>query len=127
MHPPATKRISDALAVVVLAAAAGHAATAIALEPTATVVEYYSASLNNYFTTATSAEIAALDAPASGWVRTGATWGAWANAADNPAAVPVCRFSGKPLVGPITSFYSADPNECAQFTQSSAWIYNGVA
>jgi len=127
VHPLAKKKISGALAVVVLAAAAGHAATAIALEPTATVVEYYSAALNNYFTTVSSAEIAALDAPTSGWVRTGASWGAWANAGDNPAAVPVCRFSGKPLIGPITSFYAADPNECAQFMQAPAWTYNGIA
>ena len=127
MHPLAKKKISCALAVVVLAAAAGHAATAVALEPTATVVEYYSATLNNYFTTASPAEMASLDAPTSGWMRTGATWGAWANAVDNPLAVPVCRFSGKPLIGPITSFYTADPNECAQFIQSPAWTYNGTA
>ena len=127
MHPPISTTIPGAVAIVALAAIAAHASNAGAIEPTASVVEYYNATLNNYFTTASAAEVTALDAPSSGWSRTGSTWGAWANAGDNPTAVPVCRFSGKPLVGPITSFYTADPNECAQFTQSPIWTYNGVA
>ncbi|MEO8738277.1 MAG: DUF1800 family protein [Casimicrobiaceae bacterium] len=127
MHPHASTTISRALAIVMLAATAGHASIAGAVEPTATVVEYYNASLNIYFATASSAETAALDLSTSGWTRTGASWGAWATAADNPAAVPVCRFSGKALIGPITSFYTADPNECAQFVQAPAWTYNGIA
>ena len=67
------------LALFALAAGAG---TTRAAEPTATVVEFYNASLNHYFVTAYADEAAMLDqgTVVKGWVRTGVTWNAWANA-----------------------------------------------
>ena len=104
-------------------------AVANAIEPTATVVEYYAASLNHYFMTANANEIAVLDAGVQipGWTRTGVTWSAWANAGDDPAALPVCRFFGTPSIGPASHFYSADPNECAVVMQNPAWTFEGIA
>src|SRR5438105_2631797 len=71
-----------------LAAFAGAtwAAGALAIEPTATVIEFYNATLNHYFITAYPEEAAMLDAGTSikGWTRTGVSWNAWANAGDDP-------------------------------------------
>ncbi|HTS23635.1 MAG TPA: DUF1800 family protein [Casimicrobiaceae bacterium] len=110
-------------------ALAGTMGAARAAEPTATVVEFYAASLNHYFITASPDEAAMLDAGVvvPGWVRTGATWSAWAAAGDDPAAVPVCRFFGTPGIGPNSHFYTADANECALVKQNPGWTFEGIA
>ncbi len=99
-----------------------------AVEPTATVIEFYNASLNHYFITAFPEEAAMLDQGAivPGWTRTGVTWQAWANAADDPNALPVCRFYGSPT-GPNSHFYTADPAECTQVKQDAAWRFEAIA
>ena len=99
-----------------------------AVEPTATVIEFYNASLNHYFITAFPEEAAMLDqgAVVPGWTRTGVTWQAWANAADDPNALPVCRFYGSPT-GPNSHFYTADPAECTQVKQDAAWRFEAIA
>jgi uncharacterized protein (DUF1800 family) len=106
-----------------------QAAMVGAIEPTATVIEYYNASLNHYFMTAYPDEAALLDAGIAvpGWTRTGVTWSAWANAGDKPTALPVCRFVGTPNIGPISHFYSADPNECALVKQNPLWTFEATA
>ena len=101
---------------------------AAALEPTATVIEFYNASLNHYFITAFPEEATMLDqgVVVPGWTRTGVQWQAWATAIDNPSAVPVCRFYGSPI-GPNSHFYTADPAECAFVKQDAAWRFEAIA
>jgi uncharacterized protein (DUF1800 family) len=101
---------------------------AAALEPTATVIEFYNPSINHYFITAFPEEAAMLDqgVVVPGWTRTGVQWQAWASATDNPSAVPVCRFYGSPI-GPNSHFYTADPGECAFVKQEAAWRFEAIA
>jgi uncharacterized protein (DUF1800 family) len=105
------------------------ASTASAIEPTAQAIEYYNASLNHYFITAFPEEAAMLDAGTvvKGWARTGVTFNAWRDAADDPAAVPVCRFFGTPSVGPNSHFYTADAAECALVKTNPNWTYEAIA
>jgi lysyl endopeptidase len=92
---------------------------------TTVVVEYYYSGLNDYFVTASQAEIQALDSGARpGWVRTGLTFLAYSDARVAPAdAKPVCRFYLLPQVGD-SHFYSADPTECAATATrfAGSWI-----
>jgi hypothetical protein len=76
------------------------------------VVEYYSASLDHYFMTANTDEMAIIDRGGQGdWKRTGQVFHAWTNAADAPpGAVPVCRFYAR---GPNSHFYTGTPQECS--------------
>ena len=75
-----------------------------------TVVEYYSETLDHYFITARPDDIVALDSGRlPGWMRTGASFGAY------PAFVagtrPVCRFYLPPHFGD-SHFFSASQDEC---------------
>ena len=85
-----------------------------ATPPNATVVEYYRASVDHYFVTASPQEQRALDdGVRPGWVRTGATFLAWTDPARAPAnARPVCRYYGRPEAGLDSHFYSAFADEC---------------
>ena len=75
------------------------------------VVEYYWAARDHYFITANPAEIAALDAsPPGGWVRTGQSFGAYAQATGISSRA--CRFYIPPLYGD-SHYFSASPDECA--------------
>ena len=78
-----------------------------------TVVEFHHAALDHYFVTAIPAEIAALDAGTTirGWLRTGATFGAWSTSVAVAGSSPVCRFYIPPDRGD-SHFYSASPVEC---------------
>ncbi len=119
-----------ALSVMLLCGGAGLAAqSAWASEPTAMAIEYYNASLNHYFMTANPIETAILDANIMfpGWTRTGVEFAAYASAADNASALPVCRFFGTPGVGPNSHFYTSDANECAITKQNPDWIYEAIA
>jgi len=95
---------------------------------TASVVEFYNASLDDYFITASVAEIADLDSGVhAGWVRTGLSFLAYTDSASVPAGTvpsPVCRFYVAPQFGD-SHFYSADPDECASTAQKFAgqWIF----
>jgi lysyl endopeptidase len=96
----------------------------------ALVVEFYNATLDDYFITMNPAEIAELDAGMrAGWARTGLTFLAYTDAASAPAdANPVCRFYVPPEVGD-SHFYSADPAECAATASNFAgsWIEESAA
>ncbi|HTS22099.1 MAG TPA: S8 family peptidase [Casimicrobiaceae bacterium] len=75
------------------------------------VVEYYWAARDHYFMTANPVEIAALDASApGGWVRTGQTFNAYAQATGFSSRV--CRFYIPPAYGD-SHYFSASPEECA--------------
>jgi len=124
---PARKTRALALAAFALGTVVAHDAAAI--EPTATVIEFYNASLNHYFITAYPEEAAMLDQGVivPGWTRTGVTWSAWANPGDSATAAPVCRFFGTPGVGPNSHFYTADANECALVKQNPDWTFEAIA
>jgi uncharacterized protein (DUF1800 family) len=112
-----------------LAAALAYAGMAGAIEPTATVVEYYNARLDHYFMTAAPEEAAMLDAGVlvPGWMRTGIEFKAWANPGDGAGAVPVCRFFGTPGRGPNSHFYTADAAECAKVKTNPDWTFEAIA
>ncbi len=86
-------------------------ATAQAAEPAATIVEFYLAPANKYFLSSNPADAAALDALSSnGWKRTGITYPAYSAAqAQEPGALPVCRFYA-PAVA--SHFFSVNKAEC---------------
>ena len=87
------------------------------------VVEYYNASLDHYFITASADEINKLDTGFfKGWVRTGFRFLAYAG--QSVGANPVCRFYMRPEVGD-SHFYSGDPFECVETQRkyANAWIY----
>ena len=94
------------------------------------VVEFYNATLNDYFITADPNEVSDLDTGVhAGWVRTGLRFLAYADAVSAPSgAVPVCRFYVRPQYGD-SHFYSADVAECAATLAKFAdsWVYESPA
>ena len=129
MSPSSSARNSCMLALSTLALSFALTQEAFAIEPTASVVEFYNASLNHYFLTADAGEKAILDHGVAipGWTRTGVTWSAWANPGDSATAAPVCRFFGTPGQGPNSHFYTADASECATVKQDPNWIFEAIA
>ena len=129
MSPSSSARSSCMLALSTLALSFALTQEAFAIEPTASVVEFYNASLNHYFITAYAGEKAMLDQGVAipGWTRTGVTWSAWAIPGDSATAVPVCRFFGTPGLGPNSHFYTADASECAMVKQDPNWIFEAIA
>ena len=115
--------------VVASAALAGFSGSAHAVDPTATVIEYYNATLNHYFITAFTDEAAMLDAGiiVPGWKRTGIEWKAWAAAGDMTGTAPVCRFYGTPGKGPNSHFYTASADECAIVKNNPGWTFEAIA
>jgi serine protease len=75
------------------------------------VVEFHHERLDHYFLTWRPAEIAALDAGTTirGWVRTGATFRAWAT--PEAGSSPVCRYYIPPALGD-SHFYGRGHAEC---------------
>ena len=103
---------------------------AMAQAQTVPVVEFYHPSLDHYFRTASSAEIAYVESGAAGvgWQRTHRDFLAWPDAATAPAsAAPVCRFYGTPGRGPNSHFYTVDVGECAWVRSDPGWTYEGIA
>jgi len=86
-------------------------------------VEFFDSQTRHFFVTASTAEIAALDAGAFGgaWQRTGQTFNVGGTTA-------VCRFYGMPPRGPDSHFFTVDPAECSfVMTQFAAWTFEGHA
>jgi cytochrome c peroxidase len=74
--------------------------------PSAAVVEYYYAALDQYFITASASDQALLDGGvAPGWSRTGEWF-------KQGGTTPVCRFYGSVSPGPNSHFYTAVESEC---------------
>lgn len=89
---------------------AAYLATFVSAQ-TVTVVEFHAASRDHYFMSSNAQEIADLDTGVhAGWVRTGLSFKAYANAAAGTS--PVCRFYLPPAYGD-SHFYSPLPAECA--------------
>ena len=124
--PSPAKRRLQGLTMASFLAMAG---TTNAAEPTATIVEFHSATLDQYFITASPAEAAALDAGVAnpGWTRTGVEWKAWASSAETRGAVPVCRFVAAAGAGPGSRYYTASADECRALRQNRAWTFEGIA
>jgi hypothetical protein len=95
----------------------------------ADVVEFFYPPLNTYFLTASPAEAAFIDGGGVGsaWMRTGFHFHAWTAGTAAPGAVPVCRFTGTPDLGPSSHFFTADPIECALVQANRYWLYEGLA
>lgn len=97
---------------------------------TAPALEFYNATLDDYFVTAAAAEISDLDNGVHpGWVRTGLRFLVYTDPAVAPAsAAPVCRFYVSPAYGD-SHFYSASPDECAATAMKFPvqWVYESSA
>ena len=116
------------LATLAIAAITGVGIDAAPPSQTVDVIEFHNVSDDQYFLTADAREIALLDAGDLGadWSRTGQRFGAYAQDAADPRALPVCRFFGTPGVGPNSHFYTAYANECAVVRADPQWIEEGV-
>ncbi len=94
------------------------------------VVEFYNATLDDYFITANSGEIQDLDNGVHvGWLRTGLTFLAYSDpSVAPPGAHAVCRFYVLPKAGD-SHFYSADERECADTAVKFAgtWVQESPA
>ena len=92
-----------------------------------TAVEYFHAGYGHYFVTADVLEIATLDAaPASGWARTGLSFGVYGSS--DPELAPVCRFWSAQSFAPKSShFYTPYADECAKVKQDPAWQFERSA
>ena len=98
------------------------ATPARAVEPTATVVEFYNTALKHYFVTASAVEAASIDAGGAGpgWVRTNGRFSAFQNPGDAEELLAVCRFYGSAAIDPATGlrrgpnshFYTSNAAEC---------------
>jgi hypothetical protein len=91
----------------------------------AAAIEYFAPSLDHYFVTSDSAEIAALDSGViPGWTRTGESFHVIPAAVQPTTAASVCRFYGLPQAGLNSHFFSASQAECAAVQQlyPNAWL-----
>jgi serine protease len=92
---------------------------------TASVVEFYDATLDHYFVTSDPLEIATLDTDTPRWRRTGHVFYAWIDPTQAPPGVspqPVCRFYAGPEQQIDSHWFSADPVECdAVHAPGSHW------
>ncbi|MFS8084536.1 MAG: DUF1800 family protein [Acidobacteriota bacterium] len=123
------------MSALVLGLLAGTPAHAV--EPTATVTEFYNTALKHYFVTANPAEAAGIDAGSAGpgWVRTKGRFSAFQNAGDAAGLLAVCRFYRSAAIDPVTGlrpgpnshFYTSNATECAQVKQDPGWTYEGIA
>ena len=89
--------------------------------PVVSVLEYYNASLDHFFYTASAPDIDALDnGRFIGWQRTGYTFRVQTStttvAGDPLGVLPVCRFYIPPELG-NSHFFSASSEECEQVQQ----------
>jgi probable HAF family extracellular repeat protein len=83
-------------------------------------VEFYNASLDHYFMTNSTSEMAVLDTGVlDGWQRTGGYFNVWAAA--DPQSRAVCRFYIPPAYGD-SHFYSASPVECGIARTLFPWL-----
>ena len=99
-------------------------ATFNAAAATLVAVEYYNATLDHYFVTASLDEITKLDAGKFvGWQRTNQSFDVFDPATPTAGTSPVCRFLGEPSAGLDSHFYSASPDECQDVRErfAGAW------
>jgi hypothetical protein len=101
---------------------------------TQTAKEYFNTPLGHYFITADPAEQSSVETGGAGpgWSATGQSFTVYG---DTTALLPppgvflrrVCRFYGKPNVGPNSHFYTSDSSECEFVkTRDPGWQYEGL-
>ena len=114
-------RIASAL-IMFAALACGSAVHAV--EPGATIVEFFNAPASKYFISANPADWALLDQYASaGWKRTGVTFSAYTQGQDTTAQ-PVCRFFA-PTVA--SHFFSVNKTDCDLLAATPGFVNEGIA
>ncbi len=80
---------------------------------------------NAYFRTTSPAELGLVaSGRVGGWSTTADRFNVWSAAADNPAAVPVCRVY---LANGARHFYSLAPAECAAWKAQAGAVDEGIA
>lgn len=83
------------------------------------VLEYYNATLDHYFITQNTGEIADLDSGVHpGWTRTGESFNLYVANASDGRGHGACRWYGLPAFGLDTHFFSASLTECNQVALS---------
>ena len=98
---------------------------------TAPVVEFYNASLDHYFITQNTAEIAKLDASGD-WKRTGQSFIAYLPDAGDGRGQPVARYYGLPSAGLDSHFYTWNWWEFWKMgelnaTKGNGWLFESAA
>jgi glucose/arabinose dehydrogenase len=99
-----------------------------------TAKEYFNTALGHYFITADPAEQRSVETRGAGpgWSATGQSFTVYG---DTSTLLPppgvflrrVCRFYGKPGVGPNSHFYTSDSSECEFVkTRDPGWQYEGL-
>jgi photosystem II stability/assembly factor-like uncharacterized protein len=91
-------------------------------------IEYYSASTNHFWMAASPAEALAQDyrGEPGAIVRTGKSFGVWADAASVPGeALGVCEFQGDPALGLRSRFLTTEGGECETLKRGTAWRLEG--
>ena len=115
-------RITSAIAAFL--GAATFQTAVYAVEPAATIVEFFNAPANKYFISANPADWALLDQYASiGWKRTGVTFSAYTQGQD-ASAQPVCRFFA-PAVA--SHFFSVNKSDCDTLAVTPGFVNEGTA
>ena len=98
--------------------------TVHAVEPAATIIEFFNAPANKYFISANPADWALLDQYASiGWKRTGVTFSAFTQGQD-AAALPVCRFFAPSVA---SHFFSVNKADCDLLAVTAGFVNEGTA
>lgn len=83
------------------------------------VLEYYNATLDHYFMTQDTGEIADLDSGVHpGWARTGESFDLYVANASDGRGHRACRWYGLPAFGLDTHFFSASATECNEVALS---------
>jgi len=114
-------RIASAL---IMSAALACGSAVHAVEPGATIIEFFNAPASKYFISANPADWALLDQYASaGWKRTGVTFSAYAQGQDTTAQ-PVCRFFA-PTVA--SHFFSVNKADCDLLAATPGFVNEGIA
>lgn len=91
---------------------------------TVSVVEYYNATANRYFSTSDATEIQTMDS-AAGWARTGQTFQVWPDAGQAPAgALPACLYTAT-VIHPELRLATIDAGECAALASLDFTTFRG--
>jgi photosystem II stability/assembly factor-like uncharacterized protein len=90
------------------------------------VIEYFNAAFGGYFITLFADEISKLDNEgATGWVRTGFQFNAYA--APNGNSAPVCRFFSAAFASKSVHFFTPFPAECTAVQANPNWSLESAA
>ena len=110
----------------IVAFAASLACPSAAVAGIVSASEFYHPGFGYYFTTASAAEAASLDAGVpKGWSRTLTMFRV--DDASGPGLVPVCRFFSASFAPQSSHFYTPFAEECAAVKRNPHWTFEGDA